>query len=239
MKLQAYVTGADRGLGLGLVKVLLEHDYKVFAGSYMPDWHELKEVQAKYPDDLIVLPLDVTDDQSVSQAALTISTHTDHLNLLINNAGSARDRSGTILEPQYYDDIRRLYETNALGPLRVTQSVIHMLLKANDKTLVNISSIAGSVGSVTRIHQYGYTMSKSAINMQSKLIHNHFKEEGLRVFVIHPGWMRTHIFGDIQRMEKAPLEPIDSARSIVELIRTKQVEDDQIYMDYTGMPLPW
>jgi NAD(P)-dependent dehydrogenase (short-subunit alcohol dehydrogenase family) len=54
---------------------------------------------------------------------------------------------------------------------------------------------AGSIGLVSRNHQYGYTMSKAAINMQSKLLHNHLSDQGLRVLTIHPGWMRTHLFG--------------------------------------------
>jgi NAD(P)-dependent dehydrogenase (short-subunit alcohol dehydrogenase family) len=240
MKLQAYITGADRGLGLGLVKVLLEKDYKVYAGSYLPDWHELQEIKAKYPEDLVILSLDVNSDESVLQAAQSIEAATGSLNLLINNAGNAKDRSGTILDPQYFEDIRSLYETNTLGPLRVTQSVIKLLLKADVKTLVNISSVAGSVSTITRNHQYGYTMSKAAVNMQSKLIHNHLHDQGLKVLAIHPGWMRSHLFGDIERMKDAPLEPIESARSIIQLVESRSVrDDDQIYMDYAGNHLTW
>lgn len=240
MKQQAYVTGADRGLGLGLVKVLLEKNYKVFAGSYLSEWHELKEIKAEYPEDLIILPLDVNSDESVLQAAQSIGAATDSLNLLINSAGIAKDRSGTILDPQFFDDIRSLYETNTLGSLRVTHSVINLLLKADVKTLVNISSVAGSVSTITRNHQYGYTMSKAAVNMQSKLIHNHLHDQGLKVLAIHPGWMRSHLFGDIERMKDAPLEPIESAQSIIQLVESQSVrEDDNIFMDYAGNHLTW
>jgi NAD(P)-dependent dehydrogenase (short-subunit alcohol dehydrogenase family) len=215
MKQKAYVTGADRGLGLGLVNILLGKKYKVFAGSYMPEWHELQTLKAEYPEDLTILPLDV------------------------NSAGNAQDRSGTILDPQYYDDVRALYETNAIGPLRVTHSVIELLLKADVKTLVNISSVAGSVSTITRNYQYGYTMSKAAVNMQSKLIHNHLHDQGLKVLAIHPGWMRSHIFGNIERMKDAPLEPIESAHSIIHLVETKSVTGGDIYMDYAGNHLTW
>ena len=230
---------SPRGLGLGFVKVLMEQNYRVYAGSYKGDLHELPEMKQLYPEDLIIIPLDVTNDESVRFAADAIAKDTDVLNLLINTAGIACDRSGNILEKQFYEDIIALYQTNTLGPLRVTQSVLELLLKADDKTLLNISSIAGSVGSVTRIHQYGYTMSKAALNMQSKLIHNHLKAQGLKVFAIHPGWMHTHLFGDLDRMKAAPFEPIESARSIIQLIKNKKVVDDNIYMDYEGNLLPW
>ncbi|TDF89190.1 SDR family NAD(P)-dependent oxidoreductase [Paenibacillus piri] len=239
MKPISYVTGADRGLGLGLVQVLLEKGYKVYAGSYLPEQDELRKLSREHPNDVIVLPLDVSSEESVKQAREVIAAETNVLNLLINNAGIAQDRSGTILEPQYYEDIRALYEINTLGPLRVTQSVIDLLLNADRKMLVNISSVAGSVQELVRIQQYGYTMSKAALNMQSKMIHNHFKDQGLKVLVVHPGWMRSLLFGDIERMKDAPFEPIQSARNIVKLTETETEINEDIYMDHEGNRLPW
>lgn len=240
MKRKAYITGADRGLGLGLARTLLEQDYKVYAGSYMPEWHELTALKEQYPEELVIISLDVSKDESVEEAAAVIKADTDYLNIIINNAGSARDRSGTIFDKQYYEDIRAMYEINALGPLRVTQSVLDLLLRAQEqKILMNITSLAGSVTLLTRVNQYGYTMSKAAVNMQSKLLHNDLKGRGVKVFAIHPGWMRSHVFGDIERMKDAPLEPIDSARALVELMHTKTEINDEIFMDYQGNPMPW
>ncbi len=88
---------------------------------------------------------------------------TDYLHVLINNAGIARDRLGTIMDKSYFEDIRAMFETNTSGPLRVTQSVLDLLLRGEPKILVNISSLAESIGSVTRVNQYGYTMSKAAL----------------------------------------------------------------------------
>lgn len=239
MKRKAYVTGADRGLGLGLVQTLLEQEYKVYAGSYMPEWPDLIKLKEKYAEDLLILPLDVSNDQSVESAAKIVQESTDYLNVIINNAGIAKDRSGTIFEKQYFEDIRQLFEVNALGPLRVTQSVLDLLLAGSPKKLVNISSKAGSVEQLTRKNQFGYTMSKAAINMQSKSMHNNLKDQGVKVLALHPGYMHSYLFGDPELMQDAPLEPIDSARHIVQLIHTKREIDEQIYMDYAGNLLPW
>jgi len=254
----AYVTGADRGLGLGLVQTLLEQGYKVFAGSYFssealptlskekiqppsntPDCNDLQSLKQLYNDKLTVLKLDVSCQASVDEAAEFIHKNAAYLNLLINNAGTAVDRSGTILDTFYYDDIQKMMEVNAYGALRVTQSVLDILLKGEPKMLINISSLAGSIGQLTRNNQYGYVMSKAAINGQSKLIHNHFKDQGLKVRVLHPGWMRTHIFGDIELMKEAPFEPIDSARAIVKLIDNESEVGDDIFMDHAGKHMPW
>jgi NAD(P)-dependent dehydrogenase (short-subunit alcohol dehydrogenase family) len=239
MTRKVYVTGADRGLGLGLTEIFLEQGYKVYAGTFLPECEEIKELLRKYGDHLMVVPLDVTCDESVERAAALIAADTDHLHVLVNNAGTARDKSGTIFEKQYMDDIRMMFEVNTFGPLRVTQSVLSLLLKGEPKTLVNISSLAGSVSSVTRVNQYGYTMSKAALNMQSKLIHNHLKDLGLKVLLLHPGWMRSHIFGDISRMKDAPLEPIESARAIVERIHSSTNHGEEIFIDYQGNNIPW
>lgn len=233
-----YVTGADRGLGFALTEVFLETGYKVYAGSYLNDWPELSRLQEEYPDLLRRVPLDVTSEDSVEKAAQVIQAESDELDILINNAGTAEDRSGTIFDKQYFDDIRRLYEINALGPLRVTQSVLPLLLAGRTKRLVNISSLAGSVGTITRVTQYGYTMSKAALNMQTKLLHNHLRDKGVRVLAIHPGGMRTHIFGDAAQAESHPLAPEESARAIIQLILSPP-QNDHLFIDYLGNPVPW
>ncbi|MFW6368494.1 MAG: SDR family NAD(P)-dependent oxidoreductase, partial [Spirochaetota bacterium] len=191
------------------------------------------------PEQLHILSLDVTNEQSVLRAARMIGETSDSLNLLVNNAGDARERSQTISDPMYFDDMLRLYDINALGALRVCHSVMSLLLNAATKTLVNVSSLAASIGTVTRTNQYGYTMSKAALNMQSKLIHNHHKQSGLRVLAVHPGWMRTNIFGDISRMKDAPFEPIQAAENIVKLVESPPNADDAIFCDAQGHPMSW
>lgn len=235
----AYVTGADRGLGLALVEELLHHSYTVFAGSFLREHPELDGLASGNPGRLFVVPLDVTDGASVAAAAGSISAHTDHLNLLINNAGSAVDRSRTILDELYFEDMHAIMEINAFGPLRVTKSVLPLLLRSDRKLLINISSIAASVGTITRNTQYAYTMSKASLNMQSKLIKNHFGQDGLIVLAVHPGAMPTLILGDPEITKNAPVQPAESARGIVRLTERPWAPGDAMFVDYLGNPIPW
>jgi NAD(P)-dependent dehydrogenase (short-subunit alcohol dehydrogenase family) len=237
--LTAYVTGADRGLGLALVKVLLEQGYQVFAGQYMKqDWHELTELQAQYNNEhLIVFPLDVADDQSVKSAAEVIKQHTSHLDLLINSAALFLDRSGTILEELYFDDMRRIMETNQLGPLRVTHSVIRLLLKGDKKWLVNIASDSACVSNCWRTKEFAYSMSKSGVLMQSAQLQAHLKEFGVKVFALHPGYVRSYMLGKLNT--EATVEPMDSAKGLYEVITTKNQLDGPLFMDYQGNVMPW
>ncbi len=236
---RAYVTGADRGLGLELVRGLLQKDYMVFAGAFMPDEKGLGELADQYAGQLKTVKLDVSSDESVIDAAKEIGKETEYLNLLINNAGIAKDRSETILDEMHYDDMLKLFNVNALGTLRVTKSVIDLLLKGRPKLLVNISSAAASIGTVTRKNQYGYTMSKAAVNMQSKLIYNTFHDQGLEVRAVHPGWMHTSIFGNADIMKNATFEPDEAAELILCSIFQPLEDEGHIFIENNGKPMPY
>jgi len=233
----AYVTGADRGLGLALVKALLADGYRVYAGSFLPDWPELAELASDHPHNLSILPLDIADGDSVQAAADTIAASTASLDLLINNAGVFPAYTPSILDTIDFTDLQRLYNVNSLGPLRVTHSVIRLLLAGSQKKLINISSEAGSISGNHRTGNFGYTMSKAALNMQSAILQLHLKEFGVKVLNIHPGYVRSYMLGKLN--EEATVEPADSARGILRLISTEHDPEGLLYLDYKGNPLGW
>lgn len=74
--------------------------------------------------------------------------------------------------------MQKVFNTNTLGTLRVTNSLIPLIVKSSDKLIVNISSEAGSISTCQRSSWYAYCMSKAALNMQSAIIHNSLKELG-------------------------------------------------------------
>lgn len=237
MEKTAYVTGCDRGLGLGLAKVLLAEGYKVFAGSYLTEWPELTELAEKEPR-LRIVPVDIASDKSVAKAASIIAAETDKLDILINNAAIYRDRSEDILGDLYFEDMLNVFNTNALGTLRVTQSVIRLIMNGEGKRIVNISSEAGSIADNWRKHEYGYCMSKAAVNMQSAILQNHVKEFGIKVMCFHPGWVRSYMSGKFN--DKATVEAIDSAKGIIaQVLQPQEITELPSYTDYTGKPLNW
>ncbi|AGA59960.1 dehydrogenase of unknown specificity, short-chain alcohol dehydrogenase like protein [Thermobacillus composti KWC4] len=237
MEKTAYVTGCDRGLGLALAKVLLTEGYRVFAGSYIADWPELGELAEKEPK-LRIVPLDIGSDKSVQRAADIVKAETDHLDILINNAAIYRDRSEDIFGDLYFDDMLNMYNVNTLGTLRVTNSVIDLLVKGEGKRLVNISSEAGSIADNWRKREYGYCMTKAAVNMQSAILQNHLQEYGIKVMCFHPGWVRSWMSGKFN--DKATVEAIDSAKGIIaQVLKPQEITALPSYTDYTGKPLPW
>jgi len=240
MKKVACVTGADRGLGFFISQWLLEHEYTVFAGQYMESSKELTALKDKFPEQLELIPLDIGNDDSVKRAARLIAGKTGHIDLIVNNAGIIhKDDDATMLVELDYEVISRLYNVNTLGALRVSNALMGLLLQGSQKLIVNISSEAGSIGRNQRINMYGYCMSKSALNMQSSLMHNHLKEMGGQVMVFHPGWLQTYMNG--QKNEEATTPPEESASKIMTIVQNapSYVGAEPAYLDMDGNHWPW
>jgi NAD(P)-dependent dehydrogenase (short-subunit alcohol dehydrogenase family) len=116
----------------------------------------------------------------------------------------------------------------------VIQHFLPLLEKGERKLIINISSEAGSIADCKRSSEYAYCMSKSALNMASKIIQNALKARGFKVLAIHPGWMRTEMGG-----QDADIHPDEAADGIFQLAMRQWQPEDEIYMDYQGSILPW
>lgn len=237
MESRVYITGADRGLGFAFVKKYLSEGYTVFAGRFLEDWDWLCELKDENPSRLHLIPLDVGDRGSVEKAAEKIAASTSYLDVLINNAGIYYENVEDVFGDLNFEAMRKMYEINALGPLKVTSSVIDLLVEGTEKTLVNISSEAGSIGDCWRKKEYGYTMSKAAVNKQSAVLQNHLQEYGIKVFAIHPGYLRSYMLGE-KNME-ADIEPEEAAKGIYKVINSRKNLEGPIYYDYRGQELKW
>jgi NAD(P)-dependent dehydrogenase (short-subunit alcohol dehydrogenase family) len=237
-KRSALVTGADRGLGLALCKALLERGWRVFAGQYMPDWPELGRLAEEHAEQLFAIPLDVADTGSVRNAAAQVGNRTDRLDMLINNAGvTSPAMHRTIREPQDYDEAHRLYDVNALGPMRVVEAFLPLMDAGEMKRLCFVSSEAGSIGRCGRDSWYPYCTSKAALNMAVRIMFNHLRPGGYTFRLRHPGWMRTYMSG--QKNLKANLEPEEAARLALAHFLGPQDEDRLVMRDHEGNEWPW
>ena len=234
-----FVTGADRGLGFALCTELLKQDWQVFAGQYMPQWPDLSILAGQYPQTLHIVSLDVSSLESTRAAALAVAKQTDHLEVLINNAGIyAPTARRPIREPQDYAEMHRLYDVNALGPLRVTEAFLPLMERGSLRRLCFISSEAGSITRSERKAEFGYCMSKAALNMAIKILFNDLSPQGYTFRAYHPGWIRSYMSGE-KNME-ATFEPEEAARKAIPLLLGQQENEGQlILIDYEGNEWPW
>jgi NAD(P)-dependent dehydrogenase (short-subunit alcohol dehydrogenase family) len=239
MEHTALVTGADRGLGFALCAGLLERGWNVYAGQYMPDWPDLGALKGSFQGALHIIPLDVRSDESVRAAVQRVETTTSQIDLLINNAGiSTHTGRRSIREAQDYEAMHRVYDVNALGPLRVVEAFLPLCDQGTMKRLCFVSSEAGSIGRSKRTTGYGYCMSKAALNMACKIAFNHLRPEGYTFRVYHPGWMRTYMSG--QKSTRANLEPEEAAAlALAVFLENREDEDRLSLIDHNGQEWPW
>ncbi len=232
MKQTVLITGAGRGIGLALTRCFLCLGFTVFGGFYRVD-SNLNALAGSFPG-LKLIPLDVTSDSSVAEAVNLVSRETNGLDILINNAAVHLNSSMNLLEEIELDDIPKTFAVNTIGPLRVMKCFLPLLERGDKKLIINISSEAGSITDCGRIREYDYTMSKAALNMQSKILQNYLKPKGFKVLAIHPGWVRTDMGGP-----NANIAPEESADGIIKLALKNWKLEDGIYFDYRGNPLLW
>jgi NAD(P)-dependent dehydrogenase (short-subunit alcohol dehydrogenase family) len=241
MTTYACVTGADRGLGFALTSQLLKRNYTVFAGRYMKEWDALNRLTAMYPEHLMPIDLDVSNDESVYAFGAAVAGVTDRLELVINNAGIAIDLEHNLYSGLNTESMLRTFNVNALGPLRVTVALAPLLLSGESKLLVNISSEAGQINQTWREGWYGYCMSKAALNIQSNIVHNELKSKGGRVLVIHPGWMKTYMSGELN--EEADLHAEEAAAHIVDTVlryeAAENIPTSPSFVEYLGREMHW
>jgi NAD(P)-dependent dehydrogenase (short-subunit alcohol dehydrogenase family) len=235
MQKTVFITGADKGLGLSLVRRFVQGGFHVFAGDYLSG-EDLKEAGRQFPGKLGLVGLDVTDLASVRRSAQTVAEQTSALDILINNAAVYLQKPAKPLEELDFSDLhfQKTMDVNAFGPLRVTQQFLSLLEKGQRKLILNISSEAGSITDCKRPTEYAYCMSKSALNMASRILQNYLKPRGIKLLAVHPGWMRTDMGG-----QDADIHPDQAAEGIFKLAMKQWQLDDDMYMDYQGTILPW
>lgn len=219
MKPTALVTGADRGLGAALVAGLADRGWTVFAGY-------LSASAAPPRDGVVPLDLDVRSDASVATAAARVSALTPRVDVVINNAGILGDFTKGLLDGLDFDDMKATYDVNALGPLRVSAAFYPLVARSDRRLIVNISSEAGSLHQ-TRIQdrriRYGYCMSKSALNAAAVILQNTARDDGVRVLLVEPGWIRSYMHGE--KNLRADLEPEEAAEAILDSVLGPLAED--------------
>jgi NAD(P)-dependent dehydrogenase (short-subunit alcohol dehydrogenase family) len=219
------VTGANRGLGLEFTKQLQETGYEVIGTARSPGKaNELKATGAR------VEQLDVASAESVE--ALANRLEGVPIEMLINNAGML-NRTDSSLVSLDFEVMERTFQVNSLGPLRVTQALLPNLQAGGKKTIVNISSIMGSIELSTG-GSYSYRTSKTALNQINKIISAELAPQGFTSVVIHPGWVRTDMGGSA-----ASLAVPESISAMLEVIEGLTVESTGKFYNYDGKELPW
>jgi NAD(P)-dependent dehydrogenase (short-subunit alcohol dehydrogenase family) len=238
------ITGANRGLGLELTRQYLERGDQVIAATRQPESAtDLQALGQQYAGKLVVLPLDVTNAESLATAYEQVAATTDHLDILINNAGILPGHPGSGIEDNQetqklgqlrYDEAMQVFGTNAVGPLLVTQQFLPLLKAGNKSRVVSLSSGLGSLELKASGSHYHYSASKAAMNMYMRTLAAEAGHYGIISIMVDPGWMRTDMGGT-----GAALPAADSARGIIRLTDQLHAEENGSFMTWQGKPVAW
>ncbi len=225
------ITGASRGIGLELARQYAADGDTVLATCRHPDnASDLSELAARSTS-MRVLPLDVTDSDSVQSLARELDGVP--IDILINNAGISGPREAQTLGTFDFEAWADVFDTNVLGVMRVTEALLPNLLAGELEKLVTISSVMGSISENGGGHHL-YRSSKAAINSSMKGLSIELAKKGVTVLILHPGWVRTDMGGP-----SATLSPTDSAEGIRRVISGASPSQSGQFRDWKGEQIPW
>lgn len=196
------ITGASTGIGRAAVLKFHNEGWNVSATMRDP----AKEKELWELDNVTVLPLDVTDRDSIDSAVAKTIEHFDGLDVLLNNAGYGLIGALEAVEP---DQLERQFATNVFGPVYTMQACLAHFRSRKAGLIINVSSIGGRVALPFNSLYHG---TKFALEGISESLAQELAPQGIRVKIIEPGGVLTDFAGrSLDRMQKEGLNDYDAS----------------------------
>lgn len=225
------ITGSNRGIGLELVKQYSEHDWQVIACCRNPDSaSELQTLSQQY-DNITIYPLDITDNNQVKTLARQLKA--TPVDILFNNAGVYGQTDayfGNTSEEQWVETFR----INTIAPLKVTEAFVDHVASSELKTIATMSSKMGSMTDNGSGGSYVYRSSKAALNAAFVSAAIDLKPRGIKVAILHPGWVKTDMGGP--NAEISTEECVTHLRNTLEHLT---LDTSGTFFEIDGSVIPW
>jgi len=228
MALHVLVTGANRGLGLELVRQYHAAGWNVTATCRRP-----QEADALKRLDVRIEPLDMRETSSFSRFAERLSGAP--IDLLVNNAGVYGARGPGQVVPTL--DVASWSDTflvNAIAPIKLTEALLPNLRRAASPKAIFISTNMASFTVDTGGGEYIYRSSKAALNSAVCLLAKDLVPKGITVAALHPGWVHTDMGGP-----NAPISPRTSVEGMRAVIDGLAPASGPSFVSYDGQPIGW
>ena len=223
------ITGANRGIGLGLVKRYLGLGNCMLAVCRSPK--NASQLNSLSCDNLKVFEADVADDEMVARLAQTLAGQ--RIDILINNAGVIGGDQQSIDDMNYATWLNA-FAVNTLAPFHMITALRKNLQLSKNARAISISSQMGSLLRDGSPGYYAYRSSKAALNKVMQVLALELRGDGIIACPIHPGWVRTDMGGP-----QAEISVDESSGGIVKLIASLTMEHSGRFWTWDGREHPW
>lgn len=229
----AFVTGANRGLGKGFVEYLLSQGYQVFAGV-RKNVSKLNSQQ-----NLVYVECNVSKDDSIDSAVNIITSQTDHIDLLINNAGvndvtltDNRKEKVSKLSELNRNQLLKMFDINSISPILVVKKFVNLLNSINC-FIINISSSRASYQDEYEeaYPNYGYSSSKYALNMMTYRLSKELPIN-IHTFSVSPGDVKTDMNQSGEQL------PYEQAKNIINITKKWNSDLNGRLLNWNGKRYP-
>ncbi|MGR2948258.1 SDR family oxidoreductase [Vibrio vulnificus] len=226
-----FITGANRGLGLELVKQYAQLGWNVIACCRDIDAAKELVLLAQSHSTIYIHTLDVSNDRHI--LALTDTFKDKAIDVLIHNAGVSGDICENLggMDQQGWIDVLKV---NTIAPMLITQALLNNILAGEDKTIIGMTSILASIDDNRSGGRYSYRASKAALNQIIKSLACELSEVGVKTMAIHPGWVQTDMGG---KDGKVTVE--ESVKGMLNVIDNLKLKHSGSFFVYDGTQLPW
>ncbi len=224
--MNVFITGANRGIGLGFVRHYLAQGDHVW-GCYRSSPDALEDLGHAR---LVTVRWDVTEAQPADEAELPA-----HIDLLINNAGiyGPTKAAGQSLETVTPDTMHQVFDINCVGPLRVVQFLLDRIVRGHG-VIANVSSKMGSSTDNSSGGCYAYRAAKAALVIVSRSMAMDLASQGVRVITLHPGWVRTDMTGGT-----GLIDVVESVEGMARVIEHAAAYEPGAFVAFDGQVVPY
>lgn len=240
-----FITGANRGVGLGLVKAL-KNEGTIFATARKPEAATELNALAKEHKNIHVLKLEITSKSQNEEAAALVKKIAGKVDVLILNAGISESYAPITKVTQ--EDLDSHYKANVNGSVLPFQAIYPLLKEGSGKTVVFISTAAATLSQFIPFITGAYGPSKAAINHIARQIDTELAPEGFKVAAIHPGLVDSDMGKlGVQKCQEAGIDtsnfplisPEESGSQIAKTVNGLDKTTGAEFLNYDGTSIPW
>lgn len=230
-----WITGASSGIGEACAYDLSRRGARCILSARREEvLHEVRERCAR-PDEHLVVPMDLSDAESIDAAAAEVKRTAGAVDLMLHNAGISQR---SLARETDHAVVRRLMEVNFFGTVRLNQAVLPGMLARQSGHIAVVTSLVGKFGTPLRS---AYAASKHALHGYFDSLRAEVYDDGIRITLVCPGFIRTQVSanaltadgtaqGTMDEAQANGLPPAACARAIAEaVLRSK----DEIYVGGT------